>query len=193
MVAARNTLIALITAAGVAAPGIAAAQMQPESGFYIGGSIGQMEADGDCRAGFSCDFKDSAWKLFGGYKLNRYFAVEGTYGDWGEIAIGTTVLGIPVSATGEIWSAGVAALGMLPLGGDRFALFGKAGIVYTEQTSIGSAPGVPTQTEKETGSELHWGVGAMFNFTRNLGLRAEWERLQDSEVDILSVGIQFRF
>ena len=193
MAGLKNTLIALMAAAGLAAPAIAAAQMQPESGFYIGASIGQMEADGDCRAGFTCDFKDSAWKLFGGYKLNRYFAVEGTYGDWGDIAINTTVLGIPVSATSEIWSAGVAALGMLPLGGDRFALFGKAGIVYTEQKFIGTAPGVPTQTEKETGSELHWGVGAMFNFTRNLGLRGEWERLQDSEVDIISIGIQYRF
>jgi hypothetical protein len=33
----------------------------------------------------------------------------------------------------------------------------------------------------------------MFNFTRNLGLRAEWERLQDSDVDIMSIGIQFGF
>jgi OmpA-OmpF porin, OOP family len=193
MVQAKLTLLALIAAAALAAPGFATAQMPPQSGFYIGGSIGQMEADGDCRAGFTCDFKDSAWKLFGGYQLNRHFAVEATYGDWGDITIGTTVSGIPVSATGEIWSAGVAALGILPLGGDRFALFGKAGIVYTEQTAVGSAPGVPTRTETETGSELHWGVGAMFNFTRNLGLRAEWERLQDSDVDILSLGIQFRF
>jgi OmpA-OmpF porin, OOP family len=193
MVQARNTLVVLIAAAALAAPAIATAQMQPQSGFYIGGSIGQMEADGDCRAGFTCDLKDSAWKLFGGYQLNRHFAVEATYGDWGDITIGTTVSGIPVSATGEIWSAGVAALGILPLGGDRFGLFGKVGILYTEQEATGSAPGVPTQTETETGSELHYGFGALFNITRNLGVRAEWERLHDSEVDILSVGIQFRF
>lgn len=191
MVQAKNTLVALIAAAVLAAPNFATAQMQPQSGFYIGGSIGQMEADGDCRAGFTCDLKDSAWKLFGGYQLNRHFAVEATYGDWGDITIG--VSGIPVSATGEIWSAGVAALGILPLGGDRFGLFGKVGILYTEQEATGSAPGVPTQTETETGSELHYGFGALFNFTRNLGVRAEWERLQDSDVDILSIGIQFRF
>lgn len=188
MVAAKNTLIALIAAAGVAAPGIAAAQMQPESGFYIGGSIGQMEADGDCPAGRTCDFKDSAWKVFGGYQLNRHFAVEATYGDWGEISQRTAT----VTATGEIWSAGVAALGILPLGGDRFALFGKAGILYSEQEVTGSGGGF-TITESQDGTEFHYGFGALFNFTRNLGLRAEWERLQDSEVDIISVGIQFRF
>jgi hypothetical protein len=35
--------------------------------------------------------------------------------------------------------------------------------------------------------------GAMFNITTNLGLRAEWERLHDSEVDIMSIGIQYKF
>jgi OmpA-OmpF porin, OOP family len=194
MVQASNALIALIAAAALAAPGVATAQMQPQSGLYIGGSIGQMEADGDCRPGRTCDFKDSAWKLFGGYQLNRHFAVEATYGDWGDITIRTTTAsGIPVSATGEIWSAGVAALGILPLGGDRFGLFGKVGILYTEQEATGSAPGIPTETETQTGSELHYGVGALFNITRNLGVRAEWERLHDSELDILSIGIQFRF
>ena len=33
----------------------------------------------------------------------------------------------------------------------------------------------------------------MFNFTRQLALRAEWERAMDSEVDLLSLGLQFRF
>jgi opacity protein-like surface antigen len=38
-----------------------------------------------------------------------------------------------------------------------------------------------------------FGVGAAFNFTRNFAIRAEWERLNDSEIDILSIGLQYRF
>lgn len=191
----RNSvaIAAVMGAVGSAVPSLATAQAQQERGFYIGGSLGQAEADGDCQSGSSCDFKDTAWKVFGGYKFSRYLAVEGTYGDWGEISERRTVSGVPVTATGEIWSAGVAALGMLPLGGDRFSLFGKAGILYTEQEVTGSAPGIVTITESRDGTEFHWGFGAMFNFTPNFGLRAEWERLHDSEVDIISLGIQYRF
>lgn len=186
-------IAAIIGSVAFAIPNSAIAQAQQDSGFYIGGSIGQMEADGDCRAGRTCDFKDTAWKLFGGYKFSRYLAVEGTYGDWGEISIRSTVSGVPVTATNEIWSAGVAALGMLPLGGNRFSLFGKAGIVYTEQKATGSAPGIITFTETQDGTELHWGFGAMFNITLNLGVRAEWEHLEDSDLDVMSIGIQFKF
>lgn len=191
----RNSaaIAAMIGAATITAPAIGMAQGQQDRGFYIGGSIGQMDAGGDCPSGRSCDFKDTAWKVFGGYKFNRHLAVEGTYGDWGEITESTTVSGVPVTVTGEIWSAGVAALGMLPLGGDRFSLFGKAGLLYTEQKVTGTAPGIITITETRDGTELHWGFGAMFNITGSLGLRAEWERLHDSEVDIMSIGIQYKF
>ena len=37
------------------------------------------------------------------------------------------------------------------------------------------------------------GVGGVFNFSRNLGLRAEFERYNDSEINVLSIGMQYRF
>ena len=190
MVQARSVAIAAL----VLFPAVAAAQAQPGSGAYIGASIGQMDAgNGDCDPGFSCDSKDTAWKIFGGYKFSPYIAVEGTYGDWGEISQSGSVFGIPISATGEIWSVGVAAVGMLPLGGDRFSLFGKVGLLYTEQKVTVTATGFFTQTEKRDETELHFGFGALFNITPNFSLRGEWERLEDSEVDIISIGAQFRF
>jgi len=45
-----------------------------------------MEAKGSCPAGFTCDFKDNSWKVFGGYQVNRNFAIEGTYLDGGKIS-----------------------------------------------------------------------------------------------------------
>ena len=38
-----------------------------------------------------------------------------------------------------------------------------------------------------------YGIGATWNFNRNFGVRAEWERLNDSDIDILSIGLQYRF
>jgi OmpA-OmpF porin, OOP family len=165
----------------------ALAQAQQDLGFYIGGSLGQMEADGSCDLGVSCDFKDTAWKLFGGYRFHRHFAAEAFYGNWGEIRLSSG----PVSATGEISSWGFSGLGILPLG-NQFSLFGKLGFANTEQEFTATAPGFADSSSND-GSEMIFGFGAAFNFTGNLGLRAEWERLDDSEVDILSVGLQYRF
>lgn len=103
----------------------AMAQAMPERGWYVGGSLGQMEADGSCPGGFSCDFKDSSWKIFGGYRINRNFAAEGFYTNWGEISVRSGV----TSATAEQTSLGIAGLGILPLG-PQFEVFGKLGIQH---------------------------------------------------------------
>jgi opacity protein-like surface antigen len=171
------------------APAVSVAQ---ETGFYLGGSIGQMEAEGDCPSAFSCDLKDSAWKVFAGYRVNRHLAIEGTYADWGEISVRTTAAGVPVTGMSEQTGWGVAGLGILPLG-DRFSLFGKLGVMVGERETRVGAPGFPSVVDSDDGSELHFGFGAGFNFTRNLGLRAEWERLEDSEIDVVSIGLQYRF
>ena len=37
-------------------------------------------------------------------------------------------------------------------------------------------------------------LGVQYDFTRNLGARAQWQRYDtDNEVDLLSVGIVYRF
>src|SRR4051812_49970070 len=78
----KTTIAALMAAAGLAisqgalAQGMSGAQ---DKGWYIGGSIGQAEADGTCPAGFSCDFKDTEGKIFGGYRNIGHFAVGGFY------------------------------------------------------------------------------------------------------------------
>lgn len=184
----KTTVAALLAAAGMALSSATMAQsMQQDRGWYVGGSLGQMEADGDCPGGLSCDRKDSSWKVFGGMRINKNFAAEAFYGNWGEVSVSSGAL----SATGEISSWGLAGLGILPLG-DRFSLFGKLGYAQTDQEVTVSGPGI-TIADSDDGGEVIWGVGATYNFTRNFGLRAEWERLNKSEVDIMSIGIQYRF
>ena len=171
----------------VGAPSLAQAQAADDKGIYIGGSVGQMEADGNCPAGFACDLKDTGWKLFAGYRFNRNLAIEGTFAKFGEV----TVTSGATTATGELESFGAAVVGILPLG-ERFELFGKAGIVQTDQNFRVSGPGVVASIGND-GTEFHFGVGATFKLTKNFGIRAEWERLNDSEVNFMSVGVQYKF
>ena len=83
------------------------------------------------------------------------------------------------------------ALGLLPLAA-QFSLTGKAGIARTKadgRITIGAV--AVNASDKET--EVVVGAGVRWDLTRNWGLRAEWERLSDSKLDIFSVGVQYKF
>jgi OOP family OmpA-OmpF porin len=168
------------------------AQSQADRGWYAGGSLGQMEAKGSCPGGFNCDFKDTAWKLFGGYRINRNFAAEVFYANLGKITVSATVPGVgTVSSESKVTSFGAAALGIWPVG-EQFEVFGKLGIASTDHKTTGTGPGV-TISGSGSGSDILFGVGASYNFTRSLALRAEWERFNDSEVNVMSIGVQYKF
>jgi OOP family OmpA-OmpF porin len=182
--------------AGIALASSAPAALAQAQGFYLGGSIGQAQIDGFCDSepGFtvtSCDDKDTGWKLFLGYRVNRNLAVEGSYMNGGEY--GGTVSSIfgTGSVKTDVTAWGIAALGILPLN-EQFELFGKLGFVSGESDADVIIGGTRV-TVGDSGTELTYGLGAVFNVTRNFGIRAEWENVDDAEISMLSIGIQYRF
>ena len=157
-----------------------------DRGFYVGGAFGQATFKDWCVPSpvvLSCDDGAAAWKVFGGYRFNRYFAAEASYVDWGEVS--GTVSGVGrVSA--DQTSFGVAAVGTFDLT-PQFSVFGKAGLLMTEQET----PASSTRQRDET--ELHYGIGVRYRFTPNWAARAEWERTDQLKVELLSIGVEFRF
>lgn len=173
---------AMVVAMGIAGNAVAA------NGFYAGASAGSMEYDicGDLSAlgATSCDDKDSAWKLFGGYDFNQNFALEGAWVDLGEVSAS----GPGGSAGAEVDGFTVVAKGTLPLG-DQFGVFAKAGFFLWEVEGTGLAAG-----SDDDGTDLTYGVGAQYMFTDQFGLVGEWERYDsDDDVDLLSLGVMFKF
>lgn len=175
---------AVIIAVALAVPAGVVAQ---ESGAYLGGALGQTRFTEWCDAGTTaCDDRDSGWKLFGGYRFNRYFALEGSYIDWGEV---TASVGA-VNVAADQRSFGLAALGSLQLG-PRFSVFGKLGLLSTEQETRRINPNPSTFQRDET--ELHYGVGATYSLTPNWMVRGEWENTEKLKVQMLSIGVEYRF
>jgi OOP family OmpA-OmpF porin len=167
-----------------------------ETGFYVGGSIGQAKAKDLCDAPApfvvtSCDEKATGWKAFAGYRFHRHFAIEGTYIGTDHFSVGATFLGVPVSVKADAQSLGIAALGIAPIG-DRFSLFGKLGILRTEAEAAASVLG-QRRTLGDKGTGAHYGVGAIYHLTRNWGLRGEWERARKGDFDLLTIGVQYGF
>lgn len=194
---ARTLAAAALAAAGLFFSAPAAAQ------FYLGFSFGQAEVDQSLIVpdlldpGGTVDGKDGAFKLFGGYQFNRNFALEAAAVDLGDMSYSGFFSGTPSGPVsgGRVQNGGLnlSAVGVLPLG-ERFALFGKAGIFLWSSEATDITGGVPTISEAD-GSDLSLGLGASFALTPRASLRAEWERFEmsSSDVDLVSVGLAFSF
>jgi OOP family OmpA-OmpF porin len=195
----KTTIAALVGMSGLALSSGAFAQAKnTETGFYIGASVGQSTTDCDTSGtSLSCDDKDTAYKIFGGYKFNKNLAVEGGYTPLGEV----TASGGGVNITAEATAWELVGVGMLPLG-NNFSIYGKLGF-YNGEIELSSNVGA---SGKKTTTDLTYGLGVQFDLTRNLGIRGEWQRYSgiktpstavtdedDSDVDVLSLGVLWKF
>jgi OOP family OmpA-OmpF porin len=167
-------------------------------GFYIGGSVGESDADdGNAIPGLitsgPVDGKDSGMKFFGGYQFNQNLAVEVAFVDLGKATYSGTFGGSPVTG-GTVKTSGfnASAVGTLPLN-PSFSLFAKAGI-YTWEAKASDVTGGVLFSGKEDGGDLSFGFGGSYNVTKNFSLRAEWEQFEAvDKISLLSVGVAYKF
>ena len=138
-----------------------------------------------------------------GYRLNDYFAIEGELGfglggDDFDRVVPVDVLGTPVNVDTNVsldvdnYYIGFAR-GIFPVS-DQFDIFARVG--YGEATADGTAVGMAggfTATASDSVSEsgFAYGVGGQYNLTENDGIRADYTRLDDT--DIISLAYSRRF
>ncbi|MDV3237466.1 MAG: outer membrane beta-barrel protein [Gammaproteobacteria bacterium] len=202
--------IALSLLAATAMLGQGAAQAA-DTGGYVGGGVGQSSfdingseldallADDGITATTSVDDSDTAWKLFGGYRMHPNFGVEVAYVDYGTPTTQSTVTAPSVGTVNidmDVTAWTFDAVAFLPLGGG-FELFGKAGAALWDidagvsGTGGGGAFG---GSADDDGSDFHFGVGASYAFTDNFRIRAEWERINaDDDLDVWTVSAVLGF
>ena len=196
---AKKTMMAgLLAAAGLVASHAACAQVAAREGGYAGVSFGV--ADIDRRAAVpnlidsgTVDGRDTGFKLFGGYMFNRVFGAELAWMKLRGVRYSGTFQGSAVT-NGEIDVNGfnLSAVGALPLG--PLVIFGKVGFLLWDSEASDITGGTPF-AESFDGTDVSFGVGVSLNFTRNLGVRAEWERskILNADADFVSVGLVYRF
>lgn len=182
-------LLALLPSAAIA--------QSPDAGFYLGGAFGQSKLEEWCTGASataffnSCEDTDIGWKVLGGYRFNRYVAAEASYNNWGEVTANVTVSGVVNDVAAEQHSYGLAVVGTLPLG-PGFELFGKAGFLRTEQETRRDRQNLSSTVNRHE-TELHYGLGAKYAFTKNWALRGEWEKTEKLKLEMLSIGVEYRF
>ena len=115
---------------------------------------------------------DIGFKIFGGYQFTRNIAAELGYGmlfDKSDV---------------EVTALELVAVGMFPIA-NQFSLIGKLGLANVEVDNPGAA---------DDKTEITWGIGVQFDVSRNLGVRALWQRYETEEsLDWLAIGAVWRF
>jgi len=130
--------VALCAALGVASQTQAAgmfsrsgADERIKSGWELGAGLGTHSHTETFQDTIFFDTSSTAYKLFGGYRFNRFFTVEAAYMDGGDAsetyvdALAAPILNLQYKSRGFQGSV----LGSLPLGGSAFSLFGRVGIL----------------------------------------------------------------
>jgi OOP family OmpA-OmpF porin len=115
--------------------------------------------------------EDVGVKLLGGYQFHRNIAAEFAYGmlyDKGGL---------------EATSMEITAVGLFPIN-NQFSIYGKLGFARVEWEGGGLGDD----------NDLTFGVGVQWDATRNLGVRAGWQRYNiDPSIDWLHIGAVWRF
>jgi OOP family OmpA-OmpF porin len=190
--------------------------MADDSDWYIGGNVGKMSdhiddvriTSGLLGAGFATtsivdDDSDFGYKLFGGYKFNKNFALEVGYFNLGNTGFIATVPGGTLHGNMKIGGMNFDAVGILPLT-EKFSAFGRVGLNYAKTrdhfTSTGGV-GIttnPNPTANQINPKV--GLGVQYNFTKSLGMRVEMERYRvddavghKGDIDLVSLGLVYRF
>jgi OmpA-OmpF porin, OOP family len=176
-----------VGAAALAASSVGLAQGTGtgDSAWYAGAAFGRSKVKDP-------DDTHAAWKIFGGYQLNRYFAAELGYTDPGEAS--ESAGAVTVKFKSKMWQ--LAGLGFYPLS-DRMSVHAKLG-AYRAATDATTGIGASVS---QTNTGLTYAFGGQYDFRRDLAARLEWQRygklgggdIDKRDVDVVSIGLLWKF
>jgi OOP family OmpA-OmpF porin len=217
---ASRTTLGLAVLAAIASQ---CAVADEAAGWYAGGNIGQstraeiddpriraeLLAKGFTMTSIIDDNRGNGYKLFGGYQVNKNFAVEGGYFNLGQFGFTSTVVttappALPGTMAGHIKLQGVNldAVGILPIT-EKFSVLGRVGLNYAQARDTFVGTGSVTVTNPNPSKNqvnYKFGAGLQYDFTKSLGIRAEAERYRvndavgnKGDIDMYSLGMIYRF
>lgn len=190
-----------------------------DSNWYLGANIGQSRAKiDDARitaqllgAGFVTtsivdNNRDTAYKLLGGYRVNKNIALEGSYFNLGQFGFtSTTAAPSAGTLTGKIKLQGfnLDVVGTLPVA-EKFSVLGRLGLNYAQakdnfsSTGLVPAPANPSPSKNQI--NYKFGAGFQYDITEFLGMRVEAERYRindavgnKGDINMYSLGLVYRF
>jgi len=157
--------------------------------LFVGAAAGEATLEVPAQAArFSVD--DTGYKVFLGFRMARWLAIEGGYTDLGDLNGAREDFSYEAQA--DLLSA--FAVGILPIT-PRARLFGKIGLASWDAAST-TTEGDAIERRDASGIDLAYGFGLGYDLTRRFGVRLEWETYDfdnTEDVKFISLGAQFNF
>jgi OOP family OmpA-OmpF porin len=207
-----SAALGCVTLAALTSP-VAMAQ---DTGWYGGANVGQSRAtiddprirggllsQGFTAATIADDDRSTGFKIFGGYQLNKNFAVEGGYFDLGKFGYtASTAPAGTLNGSMKVKGLNLDLVGTLPLS-ERFSAFGRVGLNYAQTRDHFSGTGavqVGNPDPSAHGTNYKFGGGLQYAITDALSVRGELERYRvkdgvgnRGDIDVASIGLVYRF
>jgi OmpA-OmpF porin, OOP family len=196
---------------------VAAAALGADSGFYLGADLGRSDYPANAKlivdlpsstlASGNLSNHDRAWGITGGYRFNRYVAVEAGYVDLGTLSGPLANIAGASAASGHfdfsVRGATQAVVGILPFGNWEGYL--KLGYFYSDvRLSYSGVTGAGPFDYKASVSDLsewgglglryrlreHWQVNVEYDSYGSVGERGKTGHTTNNTP---SVGLDYRF
>jgi OmpA-OmpF porin, OOP family len=166
----------------------------PQQGFIELG-IGQSKIDIDDVPGASVDDKDTTWAISGGWMFHPMIGAEVGYRDLGEASATATGPAGTARATAEVDGFMLGALGRIPVGPQGLEIVPRVGLYIWDAKGTITLNGVPVDSLDDDGSDIYFGLGVQYAFTRQLHVGAHWARfdVDGDDIDVFELKIGFRF
>ena len=181
-------VLGLTATAALAADDQTDSQSDNKAGWNLGiaAAFGEYQFDSN-----QLDDSSVGFKLFAGYRFNQWLGLEGAYHNFGDFEEDTVPAVPGGDAIAQIDGFSASGLFFLPLGGEDFELFGKAGFysfsqdIFVDDTTVG--------TNSPDG--LHLGAGARFFISDQLAVRSEadWFNIDKGDLWSLNLGFEYLF
>ncbi|WP_163831150.1 outer membrane beta-barrel protein [Spartinivicinus ruber] len=218
----KKAVLAVAVVSAFAVPAFAETNLNPfedsKSGFYLGLGLGAADYDDSfstakdraSNVGGTLKYteRDGIWKVFTGYRVNKYFGVEASYNSLGnpEADFYPNGSNAVVETEAEIKGYGVKAIGYYPIN-NSFELQASVGALKwkaEEETKVAvGASSNKIDSKSEKGTSLTVGLGANYNLTKNIAFGLQWERINDvgdkellfgeTDIDTYTLSAQYKF
>ncbi|MEO7728990.1 MAG: outer membrane beta-barrel protein [Burkholderiales bacterium] len=198
---------------------LAAAVTEPTGTWYLGAGIGQtrgnvdnstvssvLAGSGATSAGVTNNSNTVGGKAFVGYQFNRFVAVEGGFFRLGNLSFdaATVPAGTVHGTMHDTMGWNLDVVGTAPIVPNKFLLLARLGIQTSKTSDLFVGTGAATALTNPAPSRnlisYKYGVGAEFDFTRNVGLRGEFERYRVSDgisgkmnINTFTASVLYRF
>jgi OOP family OmpA-OmpF porin len=162
-----KAVLAVFGFAAALALSLPALAQKRSDGYYAGVMLGKSNSLNFCdQLGPTCIDQRETWKLLGGYRFNRYFAVEAGWHFLGEAKDEDPA----APKTGRSKAADLVGVLSYPMGRE-LSVYGLAG-AYRGNIKGSDSTG---RTFNKSNSTVTYGMGLQWDYFAPVGLRGGWQ------------------